>query len=84
MTREQIMEVVTKHIRSNIYGLDERPIVGSQSMLDLGASSLDIIEIVSSSMRELEIKVPRTQLTGLKNIDELVDVFHRAKQESHA
>lgn len=84
MTREQILEVVTKHIRSNIYALDGRPIDGSQSMLDLGASSLDVIEIVSSSMRELEIKVPRTQLAGLKSIDELVDVFHRAKQEAHA
>ena len=82
MTREQILEVVNKHIRSNIYGLDSRPIDPSQSMVDLGASSLDIIEIVSASMRELQLKIPRTRLTGLKNIDELVNLFYQVKQET--
>ena len=44
-------------------------------MLDYGISSLDIVEIVSGSMRELQLRVPRTRLANLKNIDELVDVF---------
>lgn len=81
MTREEILEVVLKHLRQNVDGLEHSPIDPSRSMLDLGATSLDVVEIVSSSMRELQIKVPRTRMAGLKNIDELVDLFHDAKRE---
>jgi hypothetical protein len=33
-------------------------------------------------MRELRVRVPRTRLTGLKNIDELVDALYDAKEEA--
>jgi acyl carrier protein len=46
------------------------------SMKDLGANSLDIVEVVSRTMRELKIKVPRAELSRLDNIDELVDLLH--------
>lgn len=82
MTREETMLVVLKHIRANVYGLDRHQIDASRAMLDLGASSLDIVEIVSASMRELQVKIPRAELTGLKNIDELVDRLHQARQEA--
>jgi acyl carrier protein len=79
MSREQILEVVSKHIRSNVIGLDGKAIDPSRSMLELGASSLDIVEIVSAAMRELQIRIPRTRLAKLNNIDELVDVFYQTK-----
>ena len=53
----------------------------SQSMKDLGATSLDIVEVVSCSMRELKVKVPRSELNTLKNIDELVDLLLKVVQE---
>jgi len=31
--------------------------------------------VVSCSMRELQIKVPRAELTDIKNIEELTDKF---------
>ena len=75
MNRDAVMSVVMKQIRLNAIGLDDREIDPSRSMLDYGISSLDIVEIVSGSMRELQLRVPRTRLANLKNIDELVDVF---------
>jgi acyl carrier protein len=84
MEREQILNVVIKQLRLNVEGLEERDIDPSKSMLDLGASSLDVVEIVSASMRELQIRVQRTQLANLKNINELVDLFHRVKQNGAA
>ena len=74
------MQVVLKHIRKNVMGLDGKTIDTSRSMLEMGASSLDVVEIVSASMREMKIKIARTRLAGLNNIDELVDVFYEAKQ----
>ena len=82
MTREETMLVVLKHIRANVYSLDGHEIDTSRAMLDLGASSLDIVEIVSASMRELQVKVPRAQLMGLQTIDELVDLLHNSRQEA--
>jgi polyketide biosynthesis acyl carrier protein len=75
MTREDVMQVVVKHIVANVDGLEPGEIDPSKSMLDLGASSLDIVEIVSASMRELRVAVQRTELIKLKNIDQLVDLL---------
>ena len=75
MDRQQIVDVVLKHLRLNVDGLDDVEIDTERSMADFGASSLDIVEVVSSSMRELRIRVPMTELSGLKNIGELVALF---------
>ena len=76
LTREQILSVVTKHLLETVDDLDESQIDPSLSMKDLGANSLDIVEVVSLSMRELRIKIPRSELSKLTNIDGLVDMFY--------
>jgi acyl carrier protein len=68
--------VVKKHLLETLDDLDESKIDPSLSMKDLGANSLDIVEVVSRSMRELRIKVPRSELSKLTNIDGLVDMFY--------
>ena len=79
MDRDQVMNAVTRHMRLNADGLDGVVIDPSQSMQEFGLSSLDTVEVVSASMRELKIRVPRTELVKLSNIDELVDLFVRAR-----
>lgn len=81
MDRQQILEVVLKHLTLNVDGLEGREVDPSMSMADFGASSLDIVEIVSASMRELKIRVPRTELARLKNINELVDLLSMVKNK---
>ncbi len=78
MTREQILGVVKKHLLETVEELDESQIDPTLSMKDLGANSLDIVEVVSLSMRELRIKIPRSELSKLTNIDGLVDMFYAA------
>lgn len=75
MTKDDVIEVITKHIRDNLEDLDENEIDPSKSMMDYGADSLDVIEVVSCSMRELKIKIPRTELSDIKTIDQLADAF---------
>lgn len=75
MNRQEILDVVLKHLRQNVDNLDGREIDPSRAMADFGASSLDIVEVVSAAKRELKIKVQRTELVGLKNINDLVDLF---------
>ncbi len=78
MDRQTIFEAVKANMRAVIDGVDGKEIDESQSMRDFGADSLEIVEVVSRSMKQLKIKVPRTQLLGVKNLNELVDVFERA------
>jgi len=80
MTRDQILNVVKKHLLETVDDLEESKIDPSLSMKDLGANSLDIVEVVSRSMRELRIKVPRSELSKLTNIDGLVEMFYASVQ----
>lgn len=78
MTREQVLEVVKKYIADAVDDVDLSKMETSKSMRDYGINSLDIVEVVSRSMRELKVKVPRSELNKLENIDGLVDMLHKA------
>lgn len=84
MTRDAILKVVAKHLASAVDDLDPASIDGRKSMKDYGANSLDIVEVVSASMRELKIKVPRSELNKLTNIDGLVDLLYATSQQKVA
>jgi acyl carrier protein len=79
MNREEVLNIVIKNIKLNVDGLEETEIDPEKLMAEYGTSSLDIVEIVNSSLRELKIKVPRTQLAGLMNINDLVDMLTAVK-----
>ena len=77
MTRDKVLEVVKRNMVDTIEELEGVEIDPAKSMKDLGANSLDIVEVVSCSMRELKVKVPRSELKNLQNINELVDLLHQ-------
>ena len=84
MTREDVLEVVKRHLVDTIEELEGVEIDPAKSMKDLGANSLDIVEVVSCSMRELKVKVPRAELNKLENIDQLVELLHKSVQDKEA
>lgn len=79
--RATIQHTVLKYLARAVEGLDPEAVDTTRSMKELGANSIDIVEVVSSSMRELRIKVPRAELNKLTNVDGLVDLLHRAAEE---
>ena len=76
MEREQIASVVRKNLMEVVGGLKESDIDMSRSMKEFGANSLDIVEVVSLTMRELKVKVPRSELGKLTNMDGLTDLLY--------
>ena len=81
MTKEEIFAVLKKHIYGQLEGeIQESDIALNKSIMDLGANSLDIVEIVSNTIRELRIKVPREELVTVKNIQGLVDKFFEYRE----
>ena len=81
MEREEIASIVRKHLARVVDDLKESDIDMSRSMKDLGATSLDMVEVVSLSMRELKVKVPRSELGKLTNMDGLVDLLRASMQQ---
>ena len=84
MTEHEILAVVRKHLANAVDGLSTDAIDPSRSMKDYGANSLDIVEVVSATMRELKLKVPRSELSKLTDIQGLVTLFHEAGQQKAA
>ncbi|MGB1015528.1 MAG: phosphopantetheine-binding protein [Nannocystaceae bacterium] len=74
-------EVVKRHLVDTIEELEGQEIDTARSMKDLGANSLDIVEVVSCSMRELRVKVPRSELNTLENMDALIDLLLKVAHE---
>ena len=82
MNREAVKSVVVKHLTQAVDTIDPAKIDTTMSMKDMGANSLDIVEVVSAAMRELKIKVPRSELAKLTNVDQLIDLLHRAAEKA--
>ena len=83
-SRDDVLAVVKRHLVDTVEGIDAAQVDPAKSMKDLGANSLDIVEVVSCSMRELKVKIPRAELNKLTNINELVDLLHKTLQEKQA
>lgn len=75
MGRQEIFQVIQANMRTIIASVDGQEIAESKSMRDYGADSLEMVEVVSRSMKQLKIKIPRARLLGVGNLKELVDVF---------
>lgn len=81
MTREEIFAVVRSNIVNIVEGVPVDAISEDVSMRDLGADSLQIVEVVSRSMKELRLKVQRTELSRARNLSDLLDLFEKAAAE---
>jgi acyl carrier protein/polyketide biosynthesis acyl carrier protein len=78
MTREAILAIVTRHIAEAVEGLRAADVDPARSMTDHDLGSLDIVDVVGRSMRELQVTVPQTELRRLATINDFVDALHRA------
>ncbi len=74
-----MFQVIQKNISLVIEGASVRDIKETDSMVDYGADSLEIVEVVSRTMKEVKIKVPRTELSSAKDLKDLLDLFEKAQ-----
>jgi polyketide biosynthesis acyl carrier protein len=71
----ELLELIARHTREIVPGLDEHTFVASDRLVDLGANSVDRAEIAMLVQESLGLSVPRVELFGPKNIGELADLF---------
>jgi acyl carrier protein len=84
MTRDQIIDLVKEHAADIIPGLDPTRIDFSRSLRDQGATSLNVVELVSVMMRQLRVKIARGDLAKISTLDGMVDLFVAATSQSVA
>lgn len=81
MTREQILEVIQANVRKVVPDAEDIELNETMQMSDFGANSLDVVEVISRSMKDLRVKVSRADLMLAEDLRELVDLFEAALAE---
>lgn len=75
MTKTELLDLIARHAREIVPGLDDHQFAASDRLADLGANSVDRAEIAMLVQESLGLSVPRVDLFGPKNIGELADLF---------
>ncbi len=82
MTREEMFDVIKSNIAEIIEGADALEINESHSMGDFAADSLEVVEVVARSMKQMKLKVNRSELLRAENLSDLLDIFEQAASGS--
>jgi len=76
MTKNEIFQIVKKNTLEILPKVSEEMITIEQRLKDLGANSIDRMDIVTQTMEDLAIKIPAVELAQVQNIQELVDLLY--------
>ncbi|MBW8688277.1 acyl carrier protein [Chitinophaga rhizophila] len=76
MNKDTIFELIVKHTREVIPELEGHAFSRTDALKELGANSVDRAEIVQLTLEALSLDVPKIELFGAQNIDQLVDLFY--------
>ena len=75
MDRDEVVQIIETNMVEHLDGIEKADLEMAESFRDLGANSLDMLDIVTSTMRELDIKIPRAELADIESVDGLADKF---------
>ncbi|MET8896984.1 phosphopantetheine-binding protein [Streptomyces albogriseolus] len=78
MTDEEIFAVLRAQIVDVLPEAADVEITLDHSMRDLGANSIDRMDVVIAAQEELGVKVPNGELTGAGDLRSLVAVFRES------
>jgi polyketide biosynthesis acyl carrier protein len=77
LDKEQIFEVVKANTLRVLPDLLAEDVTIDKNLTDLGANSVDRVEVVIYSLEELNLKIPTTEMRGIGSLRALVDLLHR-------
>lgn len=80
MTRDAIFDVIKGNMQVIIEGARDKEITEQHAMRDFGADSLEMVEVVSRTMKQCRRKVKRTDLAQAKNLGDLLTLLENAPE----
>jgi acyl carrier protein len=75
MKRDEIMEIIVKHTLDVIPELDRNQIDPSAPVSSMDISSLDVIDVITLTSRQMGVRATRTDLAKTESLDDLADLF---------
>ena len=75
MTEQDVFEVVKKVIIEILPDVKQEQVLIERNLKELGANSIDRMEVVTMSMEALDLKIPLMSFAQVSNIQGLVDVL---------
>lgn len=75
MSKEKVYETVKQVVMEILPDVNEADISIEKQLKDLGANSIDRMEVVTMSMEELGLKLPLMSFAQVSNIEGLVNVL---------
>jgi acyl carrier protein len=73
-TREDVLTTV-KEAAAEVLGVDAAVVVEDATFKDdLGADSLDLVELVMALEERMDISIPEDELEGIKTVGQAVDI----------
>ena len=81
MTKEEVSKKVIAHL-SRILGMQQHDVTPESIVLaDLGADSLDLVEIVMAVEDEFEIEILDSEMAMLSTVQDWIDIAERKLAE---
>jgi polyketide biosynthesis acyl carrier protein len=75
---QEVFAIVSSCILEVVPEVNPSAIEPDVSMRELGANSVDRMEVVTMAMEKLKVKIPIVEFTDVKNIGQLVQLYCRA------
>lgn len=76
MNKDAIFEVVKANVLKVLPEVRAEDITPDKSLVELGANSVDRVEVSMYAMEALNLKIPRIELHGIRNLAGLVELLH--------
>ena len=74
--KKRIIQIIAKQL-----GIEEADINGKSSVVeDLGADSLDVVELVMALEEEFDLEIPDTEAEKIVNVQNIFDYMENARQ----
>lgn len=82
MTQEEIFTALTSVLAEIVPDVEVSRIVPEDSLRDLGANSIDIVEIITETMERADVTLPMVSFGDAKNIGDIVGILAAAENRS--
>lgn len=84
MSQQDLSEAVKRKTAEIIGNIAAADLDTTKTLRSYGVSSLDLVELVSFLMRELKIKVARSELKKIATTDDLIAILQKSADQPAA
>lgn len=76
MSKDEVFDLIARHAREVVPGLQAHSFKPSDSLKALGANSIDRVDIIMATLESLSLNVPLTAMAKAENMGELAGIIH--------